>query len=80
MNEGYIIYRCKICNKHFILMANEVKHSEEESRYITCPYFGKHKDIRVIGIISRYGEINKCMEHDNYKRVKGSIKQTKWSR
>lgn len=75
MNDCYIIYRCKTCHKHFILMTNEVEHSEKESRYITCPYFGRHKDITVVGRIDRYGEIKKCMEERSYKKVSGAIRQ-----
>lgn len=72
-----IVYKCNSCKKHFILLTEEVTHSEQESRYITCPYHGSHRNISVAG---KYEDIEKCMEHDSYKRVKGSIKQTKWSR
>lgn len=72
MKDGYIIYKCLTCNKHFVLFSNEVKHTEEESRYITCPYYGKHKNIVVVG---SYESIKECMEHDSYKRVRGRIKQ-----
>ena len=75
MKDAYIIYRCRICGKHFILMTNEVVHSEEESRFITCPFRGKHKDIVVI---NRFENINECMEKQSvYKKVKGRVKQIK---
>ena len=77
MKDGYIIYRCNSCKKHFILMSNEVEHTLKESKYITCPYYGKHKDINVIGAIDRYGEINKCMDSHAYRREGRRIKQVK---
>ena len=75
MDDGYIIYRCKTCHRHFILMSNEVEHTVKESKYITCPYYGKHKDIHVVGVIDKYGQIKKCMEQRSYKKVSGVIKQ-----
>lgn len=72
MNDRYIIYKCLSCNKHFILFTNEVKHTEEESRYIACPFHGSHRNICVVG---KYENIKECMEHDSYKREKGRIKQ-----
>lgn len=70
MKDAYIIYKCKICGKHFILMTNEIKYSEKESKYITCPYHGKHKNIIVVG---KYESIKECMQHDSYKKVEGRI-------
>ena len=73
--DDLIIYKCQICKKHFILLESEVEHSERESKFITCPYYGKHKDITVIGKIDRYGEIHKCMEQRSYRKEAGVIKQ-----
>ena len=75
MNEGYIIYRCKICGKVFLLLTNDVKHSERESKYLTCPYDGRHSKLSVVGRIDKYGEIKGCMDHDSYKREGKRIKQ-----
>ena len=72
LQDGYIIYKCKICNRGFILFTNEVKHSEEESSFITCPYHGKHKNIIVVG---KYENIKECMDHDSFMRKGGRIKQ-----
>lgn len=72
MNDGYVIYKCKICGKHFILMTNEIKYSEEESKYITCPYHGKHKNIIVVG---KYEGIKECMKYDGFKRVNGRMQR-----
>ena len=60
-------------------MSNEVDHSEKESKFITCPFHGKHKNIRVIGRISKYGEIKRCMDHDSFKKESGKVKQKRWS-
>lgn len=75
MNDGYIIYRCKTCNKVFLLLTSDVKHSERESKYLTCPYDGRHKSLSVIGKVSRYGEIKGCMDHDSYVKVAGRMRQ-----
>ena len=72
----YITYKCRSCNKTFILLEEELKHDEEESRYITCPYHGKHKDIIVTG---KYDDLNECMKDRAYKRNSGKLKQTRFN-
>ena len=72
LNDAYIIYKCKICHKHFILMTNEVNHSEEETKYITCPYHGRHKNIIVVG---KHEGIKECMDHDSFRKVNGRIRR-----
>lgn len=74
--KDYIVYKCNTCNKHFILFKNEVKHSEAESKYITCPFHGKHKSIIVCGA---YEDIKGCMSHDSFKKESGRVKQKRWS-
>jgi len=54
---------------------SDVKHSERESKYLTCPYDARHRELSVVGKIDRYGEIKQCMSHDSYDKVKGKIKQ-----
>lgn len=75
ITNGWIIYQCQQCKKTFMLPFSDVKHSEEESKYITCPFHGSHRDISVIGKIDRYGEIKSCMQHESYAREKGRMKQ-----
>lgn len=70
----YIVYKCKTCGKHFILMTDEVKYSEEESKYITCPYHGKHKDIIVCG---RHDDLKECMDNHVYVREGRRMRQIK---
>lgn len=55
----YIEYKCLECNKTFILPKKHVTHSAEEARYITCPYFGRHKNLVVVGC---YDNLKKLME------------------
>ena len=57
--DYYIVYKCCTCNKHFILLSNEVTYSEKESIYLTCSYNGKHKRICVVG---RYDNLLQCFE------------------
>ena len=75
MNEGYIVYKCLKCNRIFILMTSDVTYSEEESKYLTCPYHGKHKDIVVVG---KHENVKQCMKHDSYVKAKGIIIQRGW--
>ena len=76
--DDLIIYRCQICYKHFFLLESEVEHTEKEGRDIRCPHYSGHrghKEISVIGKISRYGQIHKCMSHRSYVKESGIIKQ-----
>ena len=75
MTDGYIIYKCKKCNRIFMLMVSDVKHSELHSTYITCPFDGRDSDLCVVGRIDRYGEIKSCMNRESYERKDGRIKQ-----
>lgn len=70
----YIVYKCIKCRKHFILLTNEVKYSENESKYITCPYFGKHKDIIVCG---RYEDLKETMDNHVFVREGRRMRQIK---
>ena len=72
MKDAYIVYKCQVCARHFILMTNDINHSEEESKYITCPYHGKHKNIVVVG---KYESVKECMEHDSYRRDNGRMRR-----
>ena len=70
MTDKYIIYKCLTCNKVTILLSNEVDHSEKASTYLTCGHHGKHKNLIVV---SKYGSIKECMQHDSFKKVKGRV-------
>ena len=73
-SKEYIVYKCLNCNRSFILLASEISHSETESKYITCPYHGKHRKIIVTGA---YDGIKECMQERSYKRDRGKMKQIK---
>ena len=70
--KRYIVYRCKICNKHTILIREEVTHSEKESQYLTCGHDGRHKKLIVVGA---YDNIKECMDRRHYKRIRGRLRQ-----
>lgn len=72
--KEYIVYRCKSCNKHFILHKIDVTYNEKENKYITCPFNGKHKSIVVTGA---YDSLKDAMSHSSYRREKGRIRQLK---
>lgn len=40
-------------------MKKEIQHNEKEDRYITCPYFGRHRNIHVV---NKYSNLKECME------------------
>ena len=71
--KDYIVYKCKVCHKYFILLTEEVRMTEEKGDHITCPHKG-HRDIIVTGA---YDSIKECMSHSSYKRDKGSMRQIK---
>lgn len=69
----YIVYKCRICNKIFILLADETKHNESKGNYLSCPFKG-HEDIVVTGA---YENLKECMQERSYKRDRGKMKQIK---
>lgn len=71
--KDYIVYKCRVCHKYFILLTEEVRMTESKGDYITCPHKG-HRDIIVTGA---YDSVKECMGHSSYKRDKGSMRQIK---
>lgn len=73
-SKEYIVYKCLNCNRSFILLASEVKYNENESKYITCPYHGKHRKIIVTGA---YDSIKEYMDSSVYVRDGRRMRQIK---
>ncbi|MEY8415315.1 hypothetical protein AAK964_03370 [Tissierella praeacuta] len=73
-SKEYIVYKCLNCNRSFILLASEVKYNENESKYITCPYHGKHRKIIVTGA---YDSVKECMDSSVYVRDGRRMRQIK---
>ena len=71
--KEYIIYKCKTCNKTFILLAEEVKFNENQGNYISCPYRG-HKNIIVTGA---YDSIKEVMDNHVFVREGRRMRQIK---
>ena len=69
-----ILHRCNVCGKHFSLYENELTHSEEEGRYITCSYKGKHKNINVV---NKFQNAKECMNNRVYVKEGRRIRQLK---
>lgn len=69
--KNFLIYRCKICNKHFILDKEEVQLNLDKGNYLCCPFRG-HRDIVVAG---SYDSVGECMEHISFAREGGRMKQ-----
>lgn len=69
-----IQYTCKDCKRTFFLIEDEVTYSEQESRYITCPYDGRHKSITVSDRYGSLKELKECMEDGQvFKRIRGRM-------
>ena len=68
--RNYIVYKCRSCGTEFAIHQEFVNRNKN---YLTCPMFGKHRDIIVIGA---YDDLEECMKHAKYKRgPNGSIRQ-----
>lgn len=72
--KRYVVYRCKICNKHTILINAEVNHSERAGRYMTCGHDGRHRSLVVTGA---YDNLKECMDNHSYVKVAGRVRQRK---
>lgn len=72
MNDKYIVYRCLKCGKLTILLSEEVDHSEEQGKYLTCGHDGRHSDLIVV---DKCADIIECMGNRSYKRVNGRIRR-----
>lgn len=72
--KEYIVYKCKICGKHTILLGEEVTHSENESKYITCGHDGRHKRLIVTGA---YDSIKEVMDNHVYVKEGRRMRQIK---
>ena len=72
--KKYIVYRCKVCHKYTILISEEVNHSEEAGKYMTCGHDGRHKKLSVAGA---YDNLKECMDNYSYVKVAGRIRQRK---
>lgn len=71
--KEYITYKCKVCNKTFILLASEAEHNENQGNYITCPFRG-HKNIVVTGA---YDSIKEVMDNHVFVREGRRTRQIK---
>ncbi|WP_312460379.1 MULTISPECIES: hypothetical protein, partial [Proteiniclasticum] len=68
--RNYIVYKCPECGTEFAIHKDFVNSTRN---YITCPIYGKHKKIIVIGA---YDDLEECMKHPKYRRgPNGSIRQ-----
>lgn len=73
--DNIIIMECPICGNHTLLFSKQLQLAKDSGKYITCAYNGKHKKPRVVG---KYENINECMKHDSYTRVRGRVTQKGW--
>jgi len=71
--KDYIVYKCKICKKTFILLTEEVRFNESKGNYISCPFRG-HRNISVTGA---YDSIKECMDNSVYVREGRRTRQIK---
>lgn len=71
MEELYIAYVCKKCNKETILITNEVDDTLRNNCYICCSHCGSRKLVKSKSV----SDLRELMKHDSYKRVNGHLRQ-----
>lgn len=72
--DVWLLCRCETCNKLMMGLQQDITYTEENRRYLTCLYDGRHKKVN---IIKKFDSFKECMGAPvgKYKRKKGRIKQ-----
>ena len=69
----YKVYRCQICHKDIILIAEDIEDNSKKGKYIGCAFCGSKK-------LSKYKESNnlkELMDNHVYKKVHGAVRQVR---
>lgn len=64
MEELYVSYKCKGCNKETILITDDVAKTISTGRYISCAHCGSKKLIKE----KATDDLRECMKARRYKR------------
>ena len=68
----YTAYKCRTCQREFILLTEDVD-SMNKDRYLACPYCNSKRLSKGKGT----DNLNECMKERVYKRVNGALKQVR---
>lgn len=71
LEELYIAYVCKKCNKETILITNEVDDTHRNNGYICCSHCGSKKLIKE----KTTSDLREVIKSRSYKRVNGYMRQ-----
>lgn len=71
MDKIYTSYKCMKCKREFILLTDDLKHSQRRGEYICCPYCSSKKILKD----KERDSVKECMEHSVYRREKGALRQ-----
>ena len=69
----YKVYRCQICHKDIILLAEDIEDNSKKGKYIGCAFYESKK-------LSKYKESNnlkELMDNHVYKKVHGAVRQVR---
>lgn len=66
----YTVYKCRTCNKEFILLTEDVD-SMPKDRYLSCPYCNSKR----LSKGKSTNDLNECMKEHCYRRVGRALRQ-----
>lgn len=67
----YTSFECKMCEKEFVLLTEDLDRELKKGRYIACPYCCS-KRLRKENTTDNLKE---CMAERSYRRINGRIRQ-----
>ena len=71
MQSIYKVYKCKTCNREFILLTEDTELQKKAGRYLVCPYCSSRK----ITERKTTDDLRECMKERSYKRVGRAIRE-----
>lgn len=71
MLDIYISYKCKGCNREFILLTQEMVSAINQGKYVACPYCN-NKRVKIQQSTDDLREVTKAR---SYKRINGRLRQ-----
>ena len=71
----YSAYKCKVCKKETILVADQVEDTEKKNRYIVCSHCSSKKIVKE----KETDDLREIMGNRAYKREGGRLRQTRFA-
>lgn len=69
----YTSFECKMCEKEFVLLTEELDSELKKGRYIACPYCCSRR----LKKEKTTDNLKECMAERSYKRIKGRLRQNR---